>query len=569
MNKKICLISLIVLYATTPMQPTYFHIATCKSDDNPYTVNDYYVSAVVGCALIASLLFVYHCAKKTKEEQKTILTKDQIQQEFFKAASNGDIQTVKMYIEQNVDINATDNVNQTALLYASLEGHSEIVRLLIEHSALTNVVNENGMTALHCAAQFGYSQIVELLLKNHANSAIPETKYGFTPLHLAVLNNHTHVVRLLLAHGANIEQCDKYGGTPFLYAIFYSNEDIIQLCIENNLNYLPHNVGQLVLNSLANCSEKDIQTLKDLLSAKWEIDDAAKFLAGFTLLHQVTHKGNLESIRLLINAGADINAQNVQGITPLHMAATRKNVEIVQLLIDSGADIQTKDNEGHTPWHYAAKLHDNFEIAELLFQDGLCSNGLDLYGSTALHDAVEEDDIKTVEKLLLQGADVNLKDIFDDTPLFLSHSYEMANLLLAHGADINACDEWEDTLLHHAVEHSVESVKFLLEHGANVNAINSFGETPLMTVATSRCNELSNSDRLTIVSLLLEHGADMFIKNKWNHTIFDFFSATHEHEDEHGNKTVTPYVCAEVQELLENARKAQETKESVATQIII
>ena len=68
--------------------------------------------------------------------------------------------------------------------------------------------------------------------------------------------------------------------------------------------------------------------------------------SGETPLHKAVEEGNLESIRALIEAGADVHAKDEDGQTPLHQ---RGNAEAVRVLIAAGADVHAKDNEGRTP----------------------------------------------------------------------------------------------------------------------------------------------------------------------------------------------------------------------------
>jgi ankyrin repeat protein len=72
-------------------------------------------------------------------------------------------------------------------------------------------------------------------------------------------------------------------------------------------------------------------------------------LTGDTLLHSAVITGNFSDVVLLINSGADVNAQGDLGYTPLHHAASRGSLEIAKKLIASGADVRLKNEFGQTP----------------------------------------------------------------------------------------------------------------------------------------------------------------------------------------------------------------------------
>lgn len=93
---------------------------------------------------------------------------------------------------------------------------------------------------------------------------------------------------------------------------------------------------------------------------------------GSTPLHCATWKGHQETVALLLEAGADINAHNQNdhwGTTPLHAAAHANQVAIAQQLIDKGADINAQDMKGQTPLHHTT-FHKAKAVAKLLQEHG-------------------------------------------------------------------------------------------------------------------------------------------------------------------------------------------------------
>ena len=73
-----------------------------------------------------------------------------------------------------------------------------------------------------------------------------------------------------------------------------------------------------------------------------------------TPLHLASLQGVLDAVQILIKHGADVNARNETNLTPLHGASLLGDVQIVQLLIDHGADVTTKDWNDQMPLHFAS-----------------------------------------------------------------------------------------------------------------------------------------------------------------------------------------------------------------------
>ena len=86
---------------------------------------------------------------------------------------------------------------------------------------------------------------------------------------------------------------------------------------------------------------------------------------GDTPLHWAVDRGHTETVRALIAAGADVNAQNERGYPPLHWAASRGHTETVRALIELRAEVNARDEHGSTPLYRAAQFG-HTEIVSLL-----------------------------------------------------------------------------------------------------------------------------------------------------------------------------------------------------------
>lgn len=194
-------------------------------------------------------------------------------------------------------------------------------------------------------------------------------------------------------------------------------------------------------------------------------------------------------LKARISSGVDVNQINDRGRALIHLAAQYGTPESLLLLIDAGANVSTRNN----------------------------------FGQTALHLAVGGGSAENIRVLLQKGADVNASDKFQISPLHKAVSLgasgftkgESVALLLSSGANINARNEQGDTSLHWAItSYYLEyTLMPLLKAGGNPDSINYKGETPLHVAS-----------RLGIeraVELLLQHGADVTIRDKGGSTALD------------------------------------------------
>ncbi len=134
-------------------------------------------------------------------------------------------------------------------------------------------------------------------------------------------------------------------------------------------------------------------------------------------LHEATRDGDLEQVRALIDAGADLDAQGDNGETPLNTAILEGHVLVASLLIDRGADIQARNKGGFTPLHAAAYVN-AVEIAEQLLSSGADINDqMNKAGGTALSVASEEGHAGVVKVLIDHGADLEAAERNGYTPL--------------------------------------------------------------------------------------------------------------------------------------------------------
>lgn len=222
-----------------------------------------------------------------------------------------------------------------------------------------------------------------------------------------------------------------------------------------------------------------------------------------TLIEAVRADDQAEVQRLL-EAGADANVESLSG--PIIVAAAvRGNADIVALLIDHGADIEAQNNDGLTPIVEAAR-NGHLAVVELLLDRGVDVNAKD--GSrleeTALFIAAGCNYVEISQLLIDRGADVNLGDALGAAPLHHAasrNSVDVADLLIAHGANIDLQSNADYTPLHEAVVgNNPDAVKLLIDAGAALNFENNVGRTPMDYAVADGYDE--------IAQLLYEAGAE-------------------------------------------------------------
>ena len=239
-----------------------------------------------------------------------------------------------------------------------------------------------------------------------------------------------------------------------------------------------------------------------------------------TALMWAAAQGHEAVIRLLLEEGADINANKKSGGTTLMEAANKRDEIIVRLLLEKGADVNLKDTSGRTALSIAANIGYETTV-RLLLEKGADVNLKDTSGRTALSIAAKEGEEIVVRLLLEKGADVNVKDQDGETALMKAarNKYEKGEqavqVLLEKGADVKAQDrDGETALMKAAEEGSGTIVQLLLEKGADINVKNKSGETAFMKAAVHWNNLWSKA----IVRLLLEEGADFKARDKYGET---------------------------------------------------
>lgn len=376
--------------------------------------------------------------------------------------SKGGTPDLELYVEHGYDVKFGGIRKKWNLLLCALKHKSQpVAELLIANNANIN-------DAFRRANSVEYKKF---LIAKGAD-VHSRDKHGQTALHYAVLNYETEIIELLIDNGADVNAKDKLGNTP-LHLMFPAYGKFKNLNIQFHIN----------------------------LYRKYP----SRFFPDHT-----REKLALPMIKLLVNNGANINAQNNQGYTPLHFAPLYWYENEIKYLIDNGANINQKSKDGKTTLMLAAAENGNCSIFHLLIDNGADVNAQDKYGDTPLHFATINYGIifNIFTTLLVEsGANINTKNYNAETPLH--KSFDNGRLgtrissLIHMLADVNAKDFQGNTPLHKAIKSCQKNgtCKYIIEelvmYGADIHAKNNHGLTPLQ-MAVAHKGIIKDLDKLLI-----------------------------------------------------------------------
>ncbi|MEK6373849.1 MAG: ankyrin repeat domain-containing protein [Acidobacteriota bacterium] len=297
----------------------------------------------------------------------------------------GNIGAARILIEGGADVALKDkDSGESPLHMAAKKGLAEAVDLLIAAKAEVNEPNGSGWTALYLAVAERHVDVVDRLLRAGAdpNSEVPFPPDENTPVARAASKGPPEMLALLLAAGGDPNRRGKGTASPlYLAARGRDSMKKVQLLLKAGARVVAEGDGASPLHAA--------------MVADGEIDgdhDAASV------------------IRVLLAAGAVVDATDENGLTPLHHAASRRNIEVVKLLLSGGASVQAVAKCGATPLSFVLQGARDTEdqalaVAEILVAAGADVNATDSCSNKSLMDVAQElGNYKVRQLLLSKGA---------------------------------------------------------------------------------------------------------------------------------------------------------------------
>jgi len=360
---------------------------------------------------------------------------DAASSEVADAVMKGNKPAVRSLLQQKANVNAPQTDGTTALHWAARLDDIEMAELLIRAGANVSAANRVGATPLQLAALNGNAAMIERLLKAGANANAPLTKDGDTALMMAARTGKTDAIKVLLDNGAQVNAKETWGGTTALmWAVSDGHLDAARMLVARGAdinarsNYLPAANGRGFEGRLPIQAKPD-QAVEEYASG-W-----------LTPLMFAARQGDLEIARVLVSAGADVNAIGGDGKNALALAIFNGNYALASFLIDSKANVNQPDAQRFTPLFWAVDRR-NMEK-----------------GSNGFAWLVTEDPLPLIKRLLDAGADPNF--LVNNTPrsrnrggsprivfatalmrAAFAGDLELSKLLLSYGADphVLSCD---------------------------------------------------------------------------------------------------------------------------------
>ena len=430
----------------------------------------------------------------------------------IEAAKTQDHQMVAALVEGGADVDVRQGDGATALHWAAYWDDQVMADLLITAKADVNASNDLGATALWLASRNRNPTMIATLLDAGANpNATLAT--GETPLMQASLAGDVASVRALLAHSANVNAHEtSRDQTALMWAVSNGHTGVVRALLEAGAD----------VHARSHASQRMVSTAARVGVVGGTVYDRDGVFevgaGGYTALLLAARQGQLESARLLVAAGANVNDASTSGTSALVVAA----------------------HSGHTG------LGAHAAVGTLLLEHGADPDAAGA-GYTATHAAVLTGDLKLVKALLAHGADANLpllkgtpvrrfstdfalaKSLIGATPLWLAAKFgesDIMRALLDHGAEPQFAMTDGTTPLMIAISAgagqdrrdrmfikpevmakarereaplTLEAVTVLVGAGADVNAVSESGNTALSLATRRRLDD--------VVQLLTDHGA--------------------------------------------------------------
>ncbi|HIN12561.1 MAG TPA: hypothetical protein EYM63_13250 [Acidobacteria bacterium] len=457
------------------------------------------------------------------------------------AARTADWAAVRALVEQGADITAPQGDGTTALHWAGYWDEGDMAALLLDAGADANAMTDLGVTPLWTACENGSAQMTRILLEVGAdpNAALLS---GETLLMTATHSGSAAVIEQLLAAGADVNTAEQgRGQTALMWAVAQRHPDVVEALLAH----------QPDVHARSDVRTEVVKTSPEPWNPDYIID---LLQGGYTPLLFAARVGDLDSARLLVAAGADVNDTAPYGTSATVVAAHSGHGELAAFLLEQGADPNAA-GAGYTALHAAILHKDDHLVAALLVRGAdpnvpvvrstpVRRDSVDYYlhpsyvGATPFWLAARFSAPAIMRLLAEHGADplVAHRPVYWDGQL--AESDDRAEVRegdttavmaaaglggraplfavdrlnrIAESAPVRSTRREPDPVEREAV--TLEAVRVAAELGVDVNTANAVGETALHAVAARGYD--------TVIAYLVEQGARLDLTNQDNQTPLD------------------------------------------------
>ncbi|MCR5613309.1 ankyrin repeat domain-containing protein [Treponema sp.] len=409
-----------------------------------------------------------------------------------------------------------DNDNSIIKKYLKA-GNVKVVDFLI-----SNFEYYQGIEYIEDACESGNKQIIDYIF-NYDDKHYGYSKYDAGKLCNKFGNTTNPVVLNAVARYCS-KTLIKYNEASTFYDFIEAYKDIFEYAVKNKI----FDANVVIDDEPCLCllmygpkrfkPQERIKLMKLLLDAGADINVIRDFKRNALF---DAAEDNLEYIaRFLIENGIDVTLQDESGETPLFVALRKENIGIAYMLIETGKGLNVISKDGYTPLSYVIYLDGQaFEVvAEKLIDAGADVNINGKGVHTALCEACDLNNFYLVKLLVEHGADVNLgsynQKFYPLGEAVRHNNYEMVKYLIEHGAKVNVKNSIGTTEMFEIYAVSdTRIMDLLLEKGADINSRNNNGETPLFYAY------ILEDDACKIAEMLIKYGADINALNNNNETV--------------------------------------------------
>ena len=388
-------------------------------------------------------------------------------------------------LEDGLNPNAVYGDGTTALHWASYHDQTEAMANLLEAGADVNATTDLGVTPLWLAAENGSIETVKALLAAGADPGI-QLLSGESTVMTASQAGNGAVVRALLEAGAEPNIAVTREQTALMWAAGRGHAGVVAALIDHGAN----------LNARSEIREHYVKSEKEQDSHpdyKYWTE-----LGGNTPLIFAARAGDLDSVKLLVDAGADVNQLSAFGTSPIIMAIHGGNAAALEYLLENGADIESNDS-GHTALH-AAVQRGNLDAVNILIE----------------HGANLEAILEKPTPVRRQSTDYNFHDaLIGATPLWLAARFSEPSImeaLLEAGAEpmtVNHMSYPAQRMLEHFIRDEGEIDLLMAAVGIGHPRLRVSWGTP-----ERRAGQLQDRESLVLDSVLVALAAGVKVTGK-------------------------------------------------------
>lgn len=515
-------------------------------------------------------------------------------------------------------VDLRDSNGRTPLSYASERGHLSTVELLIANDANVHTHNDCGIAPIHYASSTGHTKVVKSLLEAGANPLDdPEIegyrssktrkrqrvrssnrhRFGVHPLHCVCKRGFTDCLHIIIRH---IDPNILRQPGPIHWAAESGQAEVAKLLLETgnvdpNLRSDDNNTPlclaahgrsshtvEVLLRAGADIhgTSDNVDRLEDLSNCVRQPGDTNTV----TALHALACEGGpwrstmqelVNTGRILLNAGCDVNAKDSEGKTPLFWWSQFRDSEstssFLRLLLENGADGAAMDNLGNNPLHHMshylteshvrclikagsdinARSHIDgqtpimrqFGMANSCSEDwytyvekyGINPNAQDSKGETVLHKylAAGRWDVPNVQHWLKAGANPNMRDLKGQTCLYRLCTFhntsdtekDLVSALVKAGLDLKAVDhEGRNVGLHTISRDNLDEVQRIGSYGVDLKTEDYQGRTALHIVASGDSSRISG-----LVDFLMGRGVNLDKRDHAGNTVSHLAIGNNQH----------------------------------------